>query len=205
MTDLFNYLTGYSGQQSYRKLLVSPVNMRDRMTSLIRREIEHCKTGKPGRIAAKMNSLVDPRMIAALYEASQAGVEIDLIIRGMCCLRPGLEGVSDTIRVISIIGRYLEHSRIFHFHNDGADEIYIGSADWMPRNLDRRVEAVTPIEDPALIQELKDILAILLADNRQAWELQADGTYIQRHPGTDEPIQSAQEILTRRASQENSV
>jgi len=120
-------------------------------------------------------------------------------------LRPGLEGVSDTIRVISIIGRYLEHSRIFHFHNDGADEIYIGSADWMPRNLDRRVEAVTPIEDPALIQELKDILAILLADNRQAWELQADGTYIQRHPGTDEPIQSAQEILTRRASQENSV
>jgi polyphosphate kinase len=205
LTDLFNYLTGYSGQQSYRKLLVSPVNMRDRMTSLIRREIEHCKTGKPGRIAAKMNSLVDPRMIAALYEASQAGVEIDLIIRGMCCLRPGLEGVSDTIRVISIIGRYLEHSRIFHFHNDGADEIYIGSADWMPRNLDRRVEAVTPIEDPALIQELKDILAILLADNRQAWELQADGTYIQRHPGTDEPIQSAQEILTRRASQENSV
>ncbi len=205
LTDLFNYLTGYSGQQSYRKLLVSPVNMRDRMTSLIRREIEHCKTGKPGRIVAKMNSLVDPRMIAALYEASQSGVEIDLIIRGMCCLRPGLEGVSDTIRVISIIGRYLEHSRIFHFHNDGADEIYIGSADWMPRNLDRRVEAVTPIEDPALIQELKDILAILLADNRQAWELQADGTYVQRHPGTDEPIQSAQEILTRRALQENSV
>ncbi len=205
LTDLFNYLTGYSGQQSYRKLLVSPVNMRDRMTSLIRREIEHCKTGKPGRIVAKMNSLVDPRMIAALYEASQAGVEIDLIIRGMCCLRPGLEGVSDTIRVISIIGRYLEHSRIFHFHNDGADEIYIGSADWMPRNLDRRVEAVTPVEDPALIQELKDILAILLADNLQAWELQADGTYIQRHPGIDEPIQSAQEILTRRALQANSV
>jgi len=205
LTDLFNYLTGYSGQQSYRKLLVSPVNMRDRMTSLIRREIEHCKTGKPGRIVAKMNSLVDPRMIAALYEASQAGVEIDLIIRGMCCLRPGLEGVSDTIRVISIIGRYLEHSRIFHFHNDGADEIYIGSADWMTRNLDRRVEAVTPVEDPALIQELKDILAILLADNRQAWELQADGTYIQRLPGPDEPIQSAQEILTRRALQENSV
>ncbi len=205
LTDLFNYLTGYSGQQSYRKLLVSPVNMRDRMTSLIRREIEHCKTGKPGRIVAKMNSLVDPRMIAALYEASQAGVEIDLIIRGMCCLRPGLEGVSGTVRVISIIGRYLEHSRIFHFHNDGADEIYIGSADWMPRNLDRRVEAVTPVEDPTLIQELKDILAILLADNRQAWELQSDGTYIQRLPGTDEPIQSAQEILTRRASQENSV
>lgn len=202
LTDLFNYLTGYSGQQSYRKLLVSPVNMRDRMTSLIRREIDHCNHGKPGRIVAKMNSLVDPRMIAALYEASQAGVEIDLIIRGMCCLRPGLKGISSTIRVLSIIGRYLEHSRIFHFYNAGADEIYIGSADWMPRNLDRRVEAVTPVEDPTLIEELKEILNILMADNRQAWELQADGTYVQRHPGTDEPVQSAQDILMRRTLQE---
>ncbi len=204
LTDLFNYLTGYSGQQSYRKLLVSPVNMRDRMTSLIHREIEHCKNGKPSRIVAKMNSLVDPRMIAALYEASQAGVEIDLIIRGMCCLRPGLKGISATIRVISIIGRYLEHSRIFHFHNAGADEIYIGSADWMPRNLDRRVEAVTPIEEPALVQELKDILSILLADNRQAWELKANGTYTQRHPAKDEPIRSAQETLVRLALQKAS-
>lgn len=199
LTDLFNYLTGYSGQHSYRKLLVSPVNMRDRMTSLIHREIEHCRNGKPSRIVAKMNSLVDPRMIEALYEASQAGVEIDLIIRGMCCLRPGLKSISDTIRVTSIIGRYLEHSRIFHFHNAGDDEIYIGSADWMPRNLDRRVEAVTPVEEPALVAELKDILSILLADNRQAWDLKADGTYSQRHPAKDEPIRSAQETLVRRA------
>ncbi len=199
LTDLFNYLTGYSGQHSYRKLLVSPVNMRDRMTSLIHREIEHCRNGKPSRIVAKMNSLVDPRMIEALYEASQAGVEIDLIIRGMCCLRPGLKSISDTIRVTSIIGRYLEHSRIFHFHNAGDDEIYIGSADWMPRNLDRRVEAVTPVEEPALVAELKDILSILLADNRQAWDLKADATYSQRHPAKDEPIRSAQETLVRRA------
>ncbi|MUG95503.1 polyphosphate kinase 1 [Scytonema sp. UIC 10036] len=201
LTDLFNYLTGYSLQHSYRKLLVSPVNMRDRMVSFIRREIDHCQNGHPGRIIAKMNSLVDPQMIATLYEASQAGVQIDLIIRGICCLRPGVKGVSENIRVISIVGRYLEHSRIFYFHNNGQEEIYIGSADWMPRNLDRRVEAVVPIEDANLVKQLKNILDIMLADNRQAWELQPDGQYLQRRPGAEETEQSAQKILMEMALQ----
>ncbi|PLZ13093.1 polyphosphate kinase 1 [Fischerella thermalis WC114] len=200
LTDLFNYLTGYSCQNYYRKLLVSPVTMRDRMIALIRREIEHSQNGKKGRIIAKMNSLVDPQIIATLYEASQAGVEIDLIIRGICCLRPGVPDVSANIRVISIIGRFLEHSRIFHFHNNGQDEIYIGSADWMPRNLDRRVEAVTPVEDPKILQNLQNILEIMLADNRQAWELKSDGSYVQRHPGKNEPERHTQNILMEMAS-----
>ncbi|PLZ06210.1 polyphosphate kinase 1 [Fischerella thermalis] len=200
LTDLFNYLTGYSCQNYYRKLLVSPVTMRDRMIALIRREIEHSQNGEKGRIIAKMNSLVDSQIIATLYEASQAGVEIDLIIRGICCLRPGVPDVSANIRVISIIGRFLEHSRIFHFHNNGHDEIYIGSADWMPRNLDRRVEAVTPVEDPKILQNLQNILEIMLADNRQAWELKSDGSYVQRHPGKNEPERHTQNILMEMAS-----
>ncbi|PLZ67154.1 polyphosphate kinase 1 [Fischerella thermalis] len=200
LTDLFNYLTGYSCQNYYRKLLVSPVTMRDRMIALIRREIEHSQNGEKGRIIAKMNSLVDSQIIATLYEASQAGVEIDLIIRGICCLRPGVPDVSANIRVISIIGRFLEHSRIFHFHNNGHDEIYIGSADWMPRNLDRRVEAVTPVEDPKILQNLQNILEIMLADNRQAWELKSDGSYIQRHPGKNELERHSQNILMGMAS-----
>jgi len=204
LTDLFNYLTGFSKQKSYRKLLVAPVTLRDRIVALIQREINHALDGVPGRIIAKMNSLVDPQIIQKLYEASQAGVQIDLIVRGICCLRPGIQGISDNIRVISIVGRYLEHSRIFWFHNNGQDEVFIGSADWMPRNLDRRVEAVTPVEDPDLIQTLKTILDILLADNRQAWELQSDGSYIQRHPSDDRPEQSAQKILMEQAQQASS-
>ncbi|MBF2029617.1 MAG: polyphosphate kinase 1 [Oscillatoriales cyanobacterium C42_A2020_001] len=199
LTDLFNYLTGYSRQHSYRKLLVAPVNLRDRMTALIQRETENAKNGQPARIIAKMNALVDPAIIRTLYQASQAGVQIDLIIRGMCCLRPGLVGISDTIRVISIVGRFLEHSRIFWFHNNGQEEMYIGSADWMTRNLDRRVEAVTPVEDPKLVDQLKDIVSILLSDNCQAWELQPDGTYIQRQPASNEDERSAQVILMRNA------
>jgi polyphosphate kinase len=195
LTDLFNYLTGYSRQQQYRKLLVAPVNLRDRMMKLIQREMEHAKSGIHGRIVAKMNALVDPKIIALLYEASQAGVQIDLIVRGMCSLRPGLKGVSENIKVISIVGRYLEHSRIFYFHNNGKEEIYIGSADWMPRNLDRRVEAVAPVEEPALVKDLQTILGIMLADNRQAWELQSDGSYIQRRPADGTPEQSTQQIL----------
>ncbi|MGL5082358.1 MAG: polyphosphate kinase 1 [Microcoleaceae cyanobacterium] len=201
LTDLFNFLTGYSRQQAYRKILVAPVNMRDRFLSMIRREIDHARNGRTGRIVAKMNSLVDPTIISTLYEASQAGVTIDLIIRGICCLRPGLEGVSDNIRVISLVGRFLEHSRIFYFHNSGDEEVYIGSADWMPRNLDRRVEAITPIEDPNLIKDLQEILGILLSDNRQAWDLQADGQYIQRHPSENSPELSAQKILLQMAAQ----
>ncbi|MUL36327.1 polyphosphate kinase 1 [Gloeocapsopsis dulcis] len=199
LTDLFNYLTGYSRQRSYRQLLVAPVNMRDRVLALIRREVEHCHNGLTGRIVAKMNSLVDPQIIATLYEASQAGVQIDLIIRGICCLCPGLKDISENIRVISIVGRFLEHSRIFYFHNNGQEEIFIGSADWMPRNLDRRVEAITPIHDPKIAKDLQEILGVMLADNRQAWDLQPDGTYIQRQPTEDSPEASSQNILMQMA------
>lgn len=201
LTDLFNYLTGYSQQHSYRKLLIAPVNMREGILALIGREIEHSKNGNSGQIIAKMNSLVDPEIIQRLYEASQAGVQIDLIVRGICCLRPGVKTVSENIRVISIIGRYLEHSRIFYFHNNGQPEVFIGSADWMSRNLDRRVEAITPVEDPGLAKQLREILDIFLSDNRQAWELQADGSYIQRHPSKEQPELSAQNILMEQALQ----
>ncbi|MGK7947568.1 MAG: polyphosphate kinase 1 [Xenococcaceae cyanobacterium] len=201
LSDLFNCLTGYAQQPTFRKLLVAPVSLRDRLLAMIRREIDHSQQGRSGKIIAKMNSLVDPEIIATLYAASQAGVQIDLIVRGICCLRPGLSGISENIRVISIVGRYLEHSRIFYFHNDGQSEIYLGSADWMPRNLDRRVEAVTPVEEPSLVNQLKEILEIMLSDNRFAWELQADGTYIQRRPQADEAERSAQNILMDMARQ----
>ncbi|BAZ43640.1 polyphosphate kinase [Chondrocystis sp. NIES-4102] len=199
LTDLFNYLTGYSRQKSYHKLLVSPVSLRERMIEMINREAENCRQGKTGRIIAKMNSLVDQQVIQALYQASQAGVEIDLIIRGICCLRPGLPDISEKIRVVSIIGRFLEHARIFYFHNDGKEEIYIGSADWMTRNLSRRVEAVTPIESPELFKDLQEILGVMLADNRQAWDLQSDGKFVQRKPPTDAETRSSQDIFMEMA------
>jgi polyphosphate kinase len=199
LTDLFNFLTGYSRQKSYRKLLVAPVNMRDRMIAMIHREAEHCRNGKSGRIVAKMNALVDSQLIETLYEASQAGVKIDLIVRGICCLRPGVEGVSENINVISIVGRFLEHSRIFYFQNGGSEEVYIGSADWMTRNLSRRVEAVAPIEETQIAKELEEILGIMLSDNRQAWELQPDGSYIQRQPGDNDREQNSQQILMEMA------
>ncbi len=201
LSELFNYLTGYAQQPSYRRLLVAPVNMRQRLRELIRREGEQARKGQVGRIAAKMNSLVDPQIIAALYEASQAGVQIDLLVRGSCCLRPGVEGVSENIRVMSLVGRYLEHSRIFCFHNNGQEELFIGSADWMPRNLDRRVEALAPIQDPEIARRVKEILALMLADNRQTWELQPDGQYLRRRPGADEPERSAQKLLMEMALQ----
>ena len=202
LTDLFNYLTGYSRQTVYRKLLVAPVNLRDRMRALIQRESDHAQKGHHARIVAKMNALVDPSMIVALYEASQAGVQIDLIVRGMCCLRPQLPGISDNIRVMSVVGRFLEHSRIFYFHNQGEEEVFIGSADWMTRNLDRRVEAVVPIDDRTIAKDLQEILGILLADNRQAWDLQPDGHYIQRRPPADVAEQSSQRILMGMAQQQ---
>ena len=195
LTDLFNFLTGYSRQKSYRKLLVAPVNMRDRMTAMIHREMEHAQNGDKGRIVVKINSLVDKQIIATLYEASNVGVEIDLIIRGICCLRPGVKGISENIRVISVIGRFLEHSRVFYFYNGGEEEVYIGSADWMTRNLNRRVEAITPVEEPSLAADLHEILGIMLADNRQAWELQANGNYIQRRPSKGSQAQSTHNIL----------
>jgi polyphosphate kinase len=161
---------------------------------MVKRETEHARAGKPARIIAKMNALVDPEMIRQLYEASQAGVQVDLIVRGICCLRPGIPGVSDRIKVISIVGRFLEHSRIFYFANNGEEEVYFGSADWMPRNFDRRVEVVTPVTDRRLHPQLLALLETCLADNRQAWDLAPDGTYAQRKPGT-RPVISTQERL----------
>jgi polyphosphate kinase len=195
VTDLFNSLTGYSRQRLYRKLLVAPSNMRPRLLDLIDREAEHARAGRTARIVAKMNALVDPDTIEALYRASRAGVEIQLVVRGICCLRPGVPGVSDNISVISIVGRFLEHSRLFYFANGGAEEFYIGSADWMQRNFDRRVEAVAPVEDATLHDRLRSLLRTCLEDNRQAWELAADGSWTQRTPNG--VVHSTQEILLR--------
>ncbi len=195
LTDLFNVLTGFASPAGYRKLIVAPLGMRERFLTMIRREIAHRRAGAPARIIAKMNALVDPDIIAALYEASQAGVPIDLLIRGICCLRPGLPGVSETIRVISIVGRFLEHSRAFYFLNGGEEEVYIGSADWMPRNLDRRIEAVTPIDAPADRQALRDLLLLMWDDNRQAWDLRPDGTYEQRRPPGPEAERATHRLL----------
>ncbi|MFM8543856.1 MAG: RNA degradosome polyphosphate kinase, partial [Vulcanococcus sp.] len=185
LAELFNYLTGFSKQQNFRKLLVAPVTLRQRMQELIQRETEHARAGRPAAIKAKMNALVDPAIIALLYEASQAGVQIDLVVRGMCSLRPGLEGISDNIRVSSVIGRFLEHSRLFWFANGGNDEMYIGSADWMARNLDRRVEAVVPIEDPELHGSLLRLINTYLSDNSTAWDMQSDGSFNRRIPEDD--------------------
>jgi polyphosphate kinase len=173
-TDLFNYLTGYSHKSDFRKLLVAPVTLRKRMADLIRREIEH---GSRGRLIFKMNALEDKDMIHLLYEASRAGVRIDLLVRGLCCLRPGIPGVSENITVTSIVGRFLEHSRLYYFQNGGAEEIFIGSADLMPRNLDRRVELLFPVMSPKIVRRLRDvILEKYLADNRRARIGKPDGT-----------------------------
>jgi polyphosphate kinase len=197
LSDLFNSLTGFSRQRLYRKLLIAPANMRQRLLALIERESAVARAGRKARIVAKMNALVDPEIIDALYGASQAGVDVDLIVRGICCLRPGVGGVSDRIRVISIVGRFLEHSRVYYFENDGEPEIFLGSADWMPRNFDRRVEALVPVEDPALHGLLRSLLGTCLADNRQAWELGSDGRYTQRRPAPGEPERAAHVELLR--------
>jgi polyphosphate kinase len=199
VAQLFNMLTGYVHRPRFNKLLVAPINMRSRFLELIRREIEHRRAGRGGHIIAKMNSLEDREIVEALYEASAAGVEMDLVVRGICRLRPGLPGQSETIRVVSIIGRFLEHARIFYFANAGRPDYFIGSADWMSRNLDYRVEAIVPVEDARLQEELKAILDVQLADNVKAWDLRADGSYHRRRPAPDEPARSSQEILMQRA------
>jgi polyphosphate kinase len=178
-TNLFNSLTGFSRFTDYDCLLVAPLNLRKRMVKLIKREAAHAKAGRPGRIIAKVNSLTDLAIVRALYAASQAGVSIDLIVRGVCMLRPGVPGVSANIRVRSIVGRFLEHSRILYFGNDGNEEVFIGSADWMYRNLSKRVEVMVPILNEQLRQYLKEtVLAAYLKDNVNARELRADGTYV---------------------------
>ncbi len=177
-TDLFNYLTGYSSKKEYLKLLVAPINLRSCMEALITREIEVQKTGGQGHLIFKINSIVDKKMIQLLYMASQAGVKVDLFVRGICCLRPGIPGVSENIQVISIVGRFLEHSRIYYFYNGGAEEIYLGSADLMPRNIDRRVEVLFPVEDKQMIQHIRDnILNYYSKDNTKGRKMLPDGSY----------------------------
>ncbi|HYJ92346.1 MAG TPA: polyphosphate kinase 1, partial [Pyrinomonadaceae bacterium] len=188
-TELFNFLTAYSPPGEFRKLLVAPANLRQNMTDLINREAENARAGKPARIIAKNNRIADAEIVSALYDASQAGVEVDLIVRGICTLRPGIPGFSENIRVRSIVGRLLEHSRVYYFENGGDPELYIGSSDWMPRNLDRRVEVLTPIMTPKLKEFLKDrYLSAYLRDTAKARELAPDDSYrrVQPAPGEEE-------------------
>jgi len=177
VSDLFNVLTGLSRQRDFRRLIVAPMNLRNWVLEMIEREAEHARTGRPARIILKLNSLVDPACVRALYSASQAGVQVDLIIRGICSLWPGVPGISEGIAVRSIVGQYLEHSRVFSFANGGVPELYIGSADLMERNLDRRVEAVVPIEDLEARARITSALDVMLADDRRSWQLGSDGTY----------------------------
>jgi len=198
LVKLFNFFTGHSLHESYRKLLVAPENMRREFTRLVRREAGHARAGREANIVVKMNSLEDPEMVKELYRASMAGVDIDLLVRGICRLRPGIDGVSDTVSVSSVVGRFLEHSRIFYFENGGDPEYYIGSADWMTRNLDRRVEAVTPVENAALRAELRFVLDAIREDNRKRWVMDSDGSYEQVTPG-DDPVRNTHQRLMRRA------
>lgn len=201
IVNLFHFLTGYAPAQRYEQTLVAPVYMRDRFEALIDAEIAHQRQSGNGRIIAKMNGLDDKRMVKKLYEALQAGVQIDLIIRGHCTLRPGLLGYSDNIRVISILGRFLEHDRIFYFHNNDQPITIIGSADWRIRNLSRRVELATPVTEPALQQRLIEILHDALNDNRSAWELDCDGYYRLRMPAPGEEVREFQVIMMKKALQ----
>lgn len=197
-SDLFNYLTGYSAKQEYRKLLVAPINLRQRLEAMIEREIENHRREGGGRIIFKMNALVDCSIIKLLYRASQVGVDIDLLVRGICCLRPGVPGVSDNIRVTSIVGRFLEHSRIYYFRNNGEEEMYAGSADLMPRNLDRRVEVLFPIENYRLRGHLRDeVLALYLDDNVKARAMQPDGSYVRKQVNGKMPMDSQAALLSR--------
>jgi polyphosphate kinase len=196
VTHLFNRLTGFSKATKYSKLLVAPTTLRTGFIELIEREAEHARAGRPSGIVAKLNAISDARMVQALYGASQAGVPIELIVRGMCELRPGLPGVSETIRVRSIVGRFLEHSRIFCFNNGGAREVFVGSADWMGRNLDRRVETIVPVIDPAIRDAICDgILDVLERDNCKTRWLRSDGSYVRREVTGDEPLFCAQTEL----------
>ncbi|MBN2502731.1 MAG: polyphosphate kinase 1 [Anaerolineales bacterium] len=177
-SDLFNYLTGYSSKNNYCKLLVAPINLRERFEEMIREEIELQKQGEQGHLIFKMNALVDKHMIRLLYEASQVGIKVDLLVRGICCLRPGIEGLSENIRVISIVGRFLEHSRIYYFKHGGSETVYMGSADLMPRNLNQRVEVLFPVNDPRIIRHIRDtILETYLTDNVKSRIMQPDGSY----------------------------
>ena len=198
LTKVFNFFTGPTLDDRFRKLLIAPVTMRERFTRMVRREAEHARAGRRARIVVKVNGLEDPKMVEELYRASMAGVEIDLLVRDICRLRPGIEGLSESIRVHSIVGRFLEHARIFYFENAGDPEWFLGSADWMTRNLDNRVEAVAPVETVELREQLRFVLEASLADNRRRWEMRSDGSYDQVTPG-EEPVRDVQKILMRAA------
>jgi polyphosphate kinase len=194
LTELFNLLTGYTRPQRFNHLSIAPLGLREHFVTHIRKEAEIARSGKPGRIIVKVNSLIDPAIIEELYLASQAGVQIDLIVRGMCSLRPGLPGISDHIRVLSIVDRYLEHARIFYFHNNGEPLYLWASADWMPRNFDRRVEIAFPVLDSVLQDRLKEILDTQLADNAKGWWMQSDGRYVRGTNNGAAPLRSQERL-----------
>lgn len=196
LTEYFNYLsTGFTPRRKYQKLMVAPGDMKRMLLHKIHREIGHCQAGNDGQIRFKMNALEDPDITKALYEAGLAGVKVDLIVRDTCRLRPQIKGVTESINVISIVGRFLEHSRIFHFHNQGKDEYFIGSADCMKRNLESRVEVLVPVEHPMLCKELDFILQVQIDDNHSAWDMDAEGSYLQRQPGPSERESGSQELF----------
>ena len=194
-SDLFNYLTGYSEHEEYQELLVAPVTLRDRVMRGIEEQTEKARNGAPARVTCKTNSLTDPKIIELLYEASQAGVKIDLIVRSICCLRPGVEGVSENIRVVSLVGRFLEHARIFAFGEGDGERIYLGSADLMQRNLDRRVETAFPLREKRHREKVRRLLDLQLSDTANGWELNTDGEFERRHPGEGEEPLDSQALL----------
>jgi polyphosphate kinase len=204
VAEMFNYLTGYSRPRRYRKILVAPFNLQEGILAEVERTIEASSAERPARIRMKMNSLLDAPSIRALYRASQAGVEVQLNVRGICALRPGVAGVSENIEVVSIVGRFLEHSRIFSFERNGEARVYIGSADLMPRNLYNRVELLTPVEGARLRAELADVLEGCFADNTSSWTLDASGRWTRRSPDGAEPRNLQRELMqahTARASE----
>lgn len=207
LVELFHYLTGRSLKADYHQLLVSPINLRQRMLEMIKTETENAAQGLPSGIIAKFNNLEDKQIIESLYVASQAGVPIQLIVRGFSCLRPQVEGLSSTIQVISILGPFLEHSRIFYFRSGQDNELngrfFIGSADWMTRNLLGRVEVVAPIHDPVGREKIWEALQVMLNDHRQAWEMGPEGHYVQRQPQTEEQVVGCHEVLAERARVRN--
>jgi len=199
---VFNELTAAVQVPDYGPLLVGPHNLRERFIELIRREADHSRAGRPCGVRAKMNQLQDQQVIRELYKASQAGVPITLNVRGLCCLQAGVPGVSETIGVFSTLGRFLEHGRIYRFENGGQPEFYVGSADWMRRNLSSRMETIVPIKDESVRAQLQHILDVYEADNCSAWDMQPDGKYVRRRPAPGEPRRSAQEVFMREADAE---
>jgi polyphosphate kinase len=197
----FNTITGYSQLVKFRKIEAAPLGIRPRLLELIESEAERSRQGEAAAIDAKVNSLADPELIEALAKAAQVGVKVRLNVRGICCLRPGVKGVSDNVRVVSVVDRYLEHARVFRFHDGGDPKLFISSADWMPRNLDRRIELMIPVEDQASAEKLSQILTTCLADTTQAWRLASNGSYERRQPDARHPALRCQEKFQKRAEE----